>query len=70
MLVKGLVDELEEHTADYLRKTGTWNEPERQAHQKQVAAKVSKLLETGKPLLETRVEKFDILLEFFRRAQA
>ncbi len=65
ILTKGLFDELKGLTHDYGQKKATWDQVERERHQKRVAAKACELLRTGEDLLKEVVESFDVVKRFF-----
>lgn len=65
ILTKDLVDELNDLTKQYGRNSPTWDQAERERHQKRVAAKACNLLVTGEHVLKPLVKGFDMLKRFF-----
>lgn len=66
ILVDGLTSEVRQLSTDYVKKSQTWSAPEREEHQRRVAAKATELLFKAKPILETRLSNYVALLAFFK----
>ena len=65
IITKGLFDELADLSKDYHKKSGTWKQNEREAHQKVIAAKACELLKNGEDFLKGIVKSFDTVKKFF-----
>jgi hypothetical protein len=65
LLTQGLAQELTDLTLQYNTRKDTWQQPEREAYQKIVAAKACDLLETGQSLLAESVSNVDKVHAFF-----
>lgn len=68
ILVDGLLSEIRQLSADYLKNSQSWSVPERQAYQRRVASKATELLSVAKPILATRTPSYSVLVEFFNGA--
>lgn len=65
ILVEGFVKELEHLSREYHRTSDTWDQPEKESHQKRIAAKACELMSNAEKLIKDSIENFDSIKDFF-----